>query len=232
MSDKRVLLVLTSHDDLGGIRKTGYYVSEAAHPWKEFLDAGYRVDIASIAGGVPPQDGRDETDDVQNAFLADPSIAAQLQNTPRLADLDTSGYDAVLYVGGHGTMWDFPDDEAVNATGRAIYERGGVVAAVCHGPSALIGITLSDGTPLIAGKRVAGFTNAEESAVELTEVVPYLLEDALRAKGAIHVPGPDFTEQVIVDERLVTGQNPQSATRVGREIVALLSAEPATTVGQ
>lgn len=224
MTEKRVLLVLTSNHDLGGIRKTGYYVGEAAHPWKEFTEAGFRVDVASIAGGVPPQDGRDETDEVQNAFFADPSIAAQLADAPKLADVDASQYDAVLYVGGHGTMWDFPNDPAVNATGRTVYERGGVVAAVCHGPSALVGITLGDGTPLVAGRKVAAFTNAEEAAVELTDVVPFLLADELEAKGATHVPGPDFTEQVVVDERLVTGQNPQSATRVGREIVALLAA--------
>ncbi|MBM7503583.1 type 1 glutamine amidotransferase domain-containing protein [Agromyces aurantiacus] len=224
MTEKRVLLVLTSNDDLGGIRKTGYYVGEAAHPWREFTEAGFRVDVASIAGGVPPQDGRDESDEVQNAFFADPSIAAQLADTPKLADVDASAYDAVLFVGGHGTMWDFPGDPAVDAVGRTVYERGGVVSAVCHGPSALVGITLADGTPLVSGKRVAAFTNAEEAAVELTDVVPFLLADALEAKGATHVPGADFTEQVVVDERLVTGQNPQSATRVGREIVALLSA--------
>jgi putative intracellular protease/amidase len=224
MNDKTVLLVLTSHDDLAGLRKTGYYVGEAAHPWKQLTDAGYRVEIASIAGGVPPQDGRDETDEIQNSFLADPSIAAQLADTPRLADVDAARYAGVLFVGGHGTMWDFPDNPAVNLTGRTVYERGGVVAAVCHGPSALVGITLSDGTPLVSGKRVAGFTNAEEEAVELTGVVPFLLADALAEQGATHVPGPNFTEQVVVDGRLVTGQNLQSATRVGREIAALLSA--------
>lgn len=224
MTEKRVLLVLTSHDDLGGLRPTGYHAGEAAHPWQEFTTAGFRVDLASIAGGVPPQVGRDETDAAQNAFFADPSIAAQLADTPKLADVDASRYDAVLFVGGHGTMWDFPDNSAVNAVGRAVYEQGGVVAAVCHGPSALVGITLADGTPLVAGRRVAVFTNAEEAAVELTDVVPFLLADALEAKGATHVPGPDFTEQVVVDGRLVTGQNPQSATRVGREVVALLSA--------
>ncbi|MEI5583789.1 MULTISPECIES: type 1 glutamine amidotransferase domain-containing protein [unclassified Agromyces] len=224
MTEKRVLLVLTSHDDLGGIRRTGYHAGEAAHPWREFANAGFAVDIASIAGGMPPQVGRDESDAAQNEFFADASIAAQLADTPKLADVDASRYDAVLFVGGHGTMWDFPDDAAVNAVGRAVYEQGGVVAAVCHGPAALVGITLGDGTPLVAGKRVAGFTNAEEAAVELTEVVPFLLAEELEAKGATHVPGPDFTEQVVVDERLVTGQNPQSATGVGREVVALLSA--------
>lgn len=223
MSSQRVLLVLTSHDDLGGLRKTGYYLDEAAQPWKEFADAGVAVDIASIAGGVPPQVGRDEFDRIQNAFLGDPSVAAQLADTTKLSDVDASRYDAVLFVGGHGTMWDFPHDSAVNAIGRAVYERGGVVSAVCHGPAALVGITLSDGVPLVSGKRVAAFTNVEEAAVDLTEVVPFLLADALEAAGATHVAGEKFTEQVVVDGRLVTGQNPQSAAGVGRKVVALLA---------
>ena len=224
MTATTVLIVLTSHDSLNGKRPTGYYIGEAAHPWKEFVSAGIDVEIASIAGGEPPQDGRDETDAVQNAFLTDPKVAAALADTPALADVDTSRFDAILFVGGHGTMWDFPTTEAVGLAGRDIYERGGVVAAVCHGPAALVNMTLSDGTPLIAGKRVAGFTNAEEEAAGVTEDVPFLLADALTARGAEHVPAPNFTANVIVDGRLVTGQNPQSATGVGREIVALLAA--------
>jgi len=223
MTNKRVLLVLTSHDDLGGVRKTGYFVGEAAHPWREFTDAGYDVDVASIKGGEPPKDGYDDGDPDQVAFLNDPVIAEQLRNTPKLTDVDADGYDAVLFVGGHGTMWDFPNSAAVVQLGRRVYERGGVVAAVCHGPSALINMTLSDGKPLIAGKRVAGFTNAEEKSVGLTDTVPFLLADALSAKGAEHVAAADFTEQVIVDERLVTGQNPQSAAGTGRAVVKLLS---------
>ncbi len=224
MPDKRVLLVLTSHDDLAGIRPTGYFVGEAAHPWREFTNAGFGVDVASVAGGVPPQDGFDEDDEEQVAFLADPSIAAQLADTPKLADVDVSGYDAVFFVGGHGTMWDFPTSAAVADAGREVYEAGGVVAAVCHGPSALVNMTLSDGSKLIAGKRVAGFTNDEEWAVGLTDAVPFLLADELTAAGATHVPAQNFTEQVIVDGRLVTGQNPQSAAGAGRAVVDLLSA--------
>ncbi len=217
-----VLFVLTSHADLGGVRPTGFFVGEAAHPWQVLRDAGIRVDLASIRGGVPPQDGRDTSDEVQNAFLADPRISAQLADTPRLRDIDTSGYDAVLFVGGHGTMWDFPDDPDAARVGREVYEQGGVVAAVCHGPSALVRMTLSDGTALVAGKAVAGFSNEEESAVGLTEVVPFLLEDALRGLGARYTSGPTFTEHVAVADRLVTGQNPQSASEVGRRILELL----------
>lgn len=218
----RALLVLTSHNDLGGLRPTGYYVGEAANPWRVFTEAGYEVSIASIAGGVPPEDGRDESDPTQLAFLNDPSIAGQLSNTQKLADVDASAYDAVFFVGGHGTMWDFPNDPAVDRVGREVYESGGVVAAVCHGPAALVNITLSDGTRLIDGKRVTGFTNAEEEAAGLTNVVPFLLADALNGAGATHLGGPDFTEHVVRDGRVVTGQNPQSATGVAEAVLAAL----------
>jgi hypothetical protein len=208
----RALLVLTSHDDLGGVRETGYYVSEAAEPWQVFTAAGYTVDIASITGGVPPEDGRDEANPTQQAFFADPRVATQLHNTPSLADIDASKYDIVFFVGGHGTMWDFPTAPDINRVGREIYENSGVIAAVCHGPAALVNITLSNGTPLIAGKQVTSFTNAEEAAVGLTNTVPFLLADALTAQGATHLAGPDFTENVVTDGRVVTGQNPQSAS--------------------
>lgn len=216
----RALLVLTSNDDLGGLRKTGYYIGEAAEPWKVLTEAGYIVDLASIAGGVPPEDGRNDDDPIQRAFLNDPRVSEQLRNTARLGDVDAADYAIVFFVGGHGTMWDFPTSPEVDRVGREVYENGGVVAAVCHGPAALLNITLSSGEPLIAGKRVAGFTNAEEAAVGLTDVVPFLLADALTAKGATHVPGPNFTENVVADGRLITGQNPQSAAGVARATVA------------
>ncbi|WP_205881132.1 type 1 glutamine amidotransferase domain-containing protein [Leucobacter insecticola] len=186
----RALLVLTSHDDLGGVRKTGYYVGEAAHPWQVFTEAGFEVDLASVAGGVPPEDGRDESDPAQRAFVHDTRVAAQLANTPALADVRAEDYDIVFFVGGHGTMWDFPHSAEINRIGRTIYERGGIVSAVCHGPAALVGMTLSDGTPLVAGKRVSCFTNAEEAAVELTEIVPFLLASTLAEQGAEVIEGP------------------------------------------
>lgn len=215
-SSHRALLVLTSHADLGGLRSTGFYVGEAAEPWRVFVDAGYAVDLASVAGGPPPQDGRDESDPIQQAFLTDDHVQAQLADSRALADVEPTDYDIVFFVGGHGTMWDFPTSADVQRIGRAVYENGGTVAAVCHGPSALVNLTLSSGDPLVAGKRVAGFTNSEEAAVGLTGVVPFLLADALTAKGATHIPGPDFAENVVVDGRLVTGQNPQSAAGVAR----------------
>ncbi|MFT4225057.1 type 1 glutamine amidotransferase domain-containing protein [Micropruina sp.] len=222
-STARVLLVLTSHDDLGGIRKTGFYIDEAAEPWQVFTAAGYTVDFASVQGGVPPQDGRRIGDPVQDEFLNDPQVARLLAHTPALADVDAAGYDAVFYVGGHGTMWDFPTSPDVARVGREVYQSGGVVAAVCHGPAALLNLTLADGTHLVDGRRVTGFSNAEEEAVGLTEVVPFLLAEEMSARGATHVAAPNFTENVVVDGRLVTGQNPQSAAGAAREVVAVLA---------
>lgn len=215
---KRILIALTSHDDLGGVRKTGYYVSEAAHPWHVFREAGFEVKVASVLGGQPPQDGYDPDDAAQSAFLA----SDELRDAGRLADLDGRDFDAVLFAGGHGTMWDFPDDAGVARIGREVHESGGVVAAVCHGPSALVNMTLSDGTPLVSGRRVAAFTNAEEKAAGVAEVVPFLLADALVAKGARHEPAPDWQPRVVVDGRLVTGQNPASATPLAERLVDLL----------
>ncbi|WP_242888794.1 type 1 glutamine amidotransferase domain-containing protein [Actinomadura litoris] len=220
---KRILIALTSHADLGSTgRKTGFYVDEAAVPWEVFTAAGHRVDLVSVAGGVPPRDGEDRSDPLQRRFLADEHIAAQLADTTTPDRIDADGYDAILFAGGHGTMWDFPDNPGLARLARTLFERGGVVAAVCHGPAALVGLTLSDGTYLVAGKKVAAFTNAEETAVGLAEVVPFLLADRLVAQGAAHVPAENFTSQVVVDGRLVTGQNPASARGVAEAVLAVL----------
>lgn len=221
MAPKKALLVLTSHDDLGGLRKTGFHLGEAAHPWKELTDAGIKVDLASIDGGAAPQDGRNDDDPVQVEFRT--TMAEQLENTLKLSEVNAKDYDAVVYVGGHGTMWDFPDSAAAATVGRDIYEGGGVVGAVCHGPAALLGMTLSDGTPLVRGKTLAAFTNAEEEAVGLTEVVPFLLQSELEKLGATHTASDNFTENVEVSDRLVTGQNPASARKLGAEVAKLLT---------
>lgn len=214
----KILIALTSHGDLGGLRSTGFYLPEAAHPWHVFTEAGYTVDLVSVAGGEPPVDGADLTDPVQRAFIERP----ELKTTPRFADVDPAEYDAVLFAGGHGAMWDFPADAALAAFTRALYERGGVVAAVCHGPAALVGVTLSDGTPLVAGKNVAGFTDAEEAAVGLTDVVPFLLASRLRELGARHTGAADWQPHVVTDGRLVTGQNPASSTGVAEAVLKVL----------
>lgn len=214
-----ILLALTSHDDLGGLRPTGFYVPEAAHSWRVFHDAGFEVDLVSVRGGRPPMDGYDAADPAQHDFVNLPDLGT----TRRATDVDAVGYNAILYVGGHGTMWDFPDDAGLTRLGRDIYEAGGVVAAVCHGPAALVNLTLSDGTHLVEGKEVSAFTNTEEEAVGLAGVVPFLLQSALENHGAKHVAAPDFEAQVSVSERLVTGQNPASATGVAEEVVRLLT---------
>ncbi|MFF5207692.1 type 1 glutamine amidotransferase domain-containing protein [Streptosporangium sp. NPDC000396] len=219
-----ILLALTSHDRLGDTgRTTGFYVSEAAHPWQVFAEAGYRVDLVSPRGGRPPMDGVDLSDPVQRAFLDDAHVAARLGATLRPEQVDPAGYDAILYVGGHGTMWDFPGDAALARVARDIYEAGGVVAAVCHGPAGLLGITLSDGRHLVDGKAVTAFTNDEESAVELTGVVPFPLQTALEERGARHSGAANFAPHVVVDGRLITGQNPASAVGVAEAVVKALA---------
>lgn len=219
MTAKRILLALTSHDDLGGVRKTGFYVPEAAHPYAVFAGHGFGVDFVSPKGGTPPMDGFDPGDAAQVAFLEDPEVRRKLAATPRPEAIDPGDYDAILYVGGHGTMWDFPDDARLARIGAAIYEQGGVVAAVCHGPAGLVNLTLADGTPLVAGKEVAAFTDDEERAVGLAEVVPFLLQSRLVELGARHTKAPNFEAHVVAHGRLVTGQNPASATGVAEQMV-------------
>lgn len=219
---KKILIGLTSHGDLAGQRPTGYYLSEVAHPWRVFLEAGYTVDLVSTAGGQPPVDGVDLSDPVQQAFTDDPEMAEKTRSTPRFAEVDTADYDAVLFAGGHGTMWDFPDDPDLAEVARQVYETGGVVAAVCHGPAALVGVRMSDGTPLVEGKQVSAFTNAEEAAAGLTDVVPFLLQTRLTALGAEHSGGANFEAYIVTDGRLVTGQNPASANGVAKAMITAL----------
>ncbi|WP_432037382.1 type 1 glutamine amidotransferase domain-containing protein [Streptomyces cucumeris] len=220
----KVALVLTSHDQLGDTgRTTGFYLPEAAHPWKALTDAGYEVDLVSVKGGRPPMDGADLSDPVQQAFLDDPRMAGQLDRTARPQDVTASDYDAVVYVGGHGTMWDFPGNTELAGIARDVYEAGGAVAAVCHGPAGLVDITLSDGSYLVDGKNVAAFTNDEEAAAGLTDVVPFLLQSTLEERGAKHTGAADFEPHVVVDGRLVTGQNPASATGLGEALVKVLA---------
>jgi len=221
--DKKILIVVTSHADLGGAGKTGFYVPEVAHPWHVFSQAGYQVDLVSPLGGEPPQDGVDLEDPIQRAFLDDEEMARQLTATRRPDEVDAEDYAAILYAGGHGTMWDFPDNADLAGLARDIYEANGVVAAVCHGPAALVNITLSDGSYLVDGKQISVFTNEEEAAVGLTEVVPFLLQTTLEQRGARNVGAANFQAQVSVDERLVTGQNPASAAPVAEQVLAVLA---------
>jgi putative intracellular protease/amidase len=219
---KKVLLVLTSHSELGDTgKKTGAYLPEIAHPYDVFTEAGLEVEFASIRGGRAPIDGLDAKDESSKRFLADARIQARLGETRALASVDPAAYAAIFFAGGHGTMWDFPKDAAVGRVAGAIFEAGGVVAAVCHGPAALLAIQ-TGGVPLVRGKKVAAFTNAEEEAVGLTKTVPFLLVDALIAQGAEHEGAPNFQAKVVADGRLVTGQNPASAQPVAEAVVRLI----------
>ncbi len=225
-TEKTILFVLTSHATKGasGGEPTGYYLSEVTHPLAELEKAGIAVEFASIAGGEPPVDGLDMDDQLNARYWNDDKFRAAIQQTQRLDDIDASRYSGIFFAGGHGTMWDFPDSPAVQQVTRDIYEADGVVGAVCHGPSALVNIKLSDGRYLVDGKRVAAFTNDEERAVKLENTVPFLLASTLEQRGAHYQPAQSWTEQVVVDGRLITGQNPQSASAVGAALRIALTA--------
>jgi putative intracellular protease/amidase len=160
---------------------------------------------------------------VQLAFAEDAEMQAKVAATPRFADVDAAEYDAVLFAGGHGAMWDFPEDPEIARVAQEIYEAGGVVAAVGHGAAALLGVTLADGRPLLAGKQVSAFTNSEETAAGLSEVVPFLLQSRLEESGAVDAGGENFQSQVVIDGRLVTGQNAMSAKGVAQAVLAVLT---------
>jgi len=222
---KPILTVVTNHGQMGNTdTPTGYFLSEVAHPWRVFTDAGYAVEFASPLGGFAPMDPKsfDLSDPINRAFWETLKMVEGVVSTRPLNELETGDYAALFFAGGHGTMWDFPDSAVVAESIGSFYKSGGVVAAVCHGPAALVNVTLENGKPLLSGKRVAGFTNAEEAAVKLTEVMPFLLQDALAEKGATFVAGKNFEPNVVVSGRLVTGQNPASATGVAEAVINLI----------
>lgn len=221
---KRIVFVLTNHGRKGNTgQPTGFYLPEAAHPWAILDTAGYAVDFLSPQGGAAPMDGTDNPDAVCQRFLGTPAIMKKVRNTLRPDQAVATDYAGIFYVGGHGTMWDFPDSEGIARLAADIYEAGGIVGAVCHGPAGLVNLKLSDGHYLVEGKRVAAFTDDEERAVNLQAVVPFLLASTLQQRGAIHVPAPNWQANIVVDGRLVSGQNPASAEGVGREMVRLLN---------
>ncbi len=223
---KPVLCVVTSHPIRGDTGEpTGFAMVELTHPLEVFDAANIPTEIASIRGGHPPIDFFDLSDPVNDRYWKDKAFRHALANSLILADVDPSRYSAVFFAGGHGTMWDFADSPAVQRVIREIWEAGGVVSAVCHGPAALVNATLSDGSHLVDGRKVAAFTDEEEAEVNYTKVVPYLLATTLKQRGALHQPAPNWTEKVVVDGRLVTGQNPASARGVGEAVVVQLGAK-------
>ena len=224
---KPVLVVLTSHGQMGDTGKpTGFFLGELTHPLEVFEKAGVPVEFASIRGGEPPVDGLDLNDEINARYWNNAEFRAKLAATKKLSEVDPQDYAGVFFSGGHGTMWDFPDDEAVQRTAREIYEAGAPVGAVCHGPAALVNVRLSDGSYLVEGKEVSAFTNSEEEKVGLTEVVPFLLATKLQERGAKHLAAPDFEKQVVASGQLVTGQNPASAAGVAQKMVEMLESKP------
>jgi putative intracellular protease/amidase len=219
---QQVLFVVTNHDQLGDTgEKTGYWLGEASHPYHALTEAGYTVDFVSPNGGATPvdPDSEDYDDPINEEFVESDAYTEQLQNTLIPDDIDPDDYAAILFVGGHGPIWDVTENDQLATLAAQIYEAGGVVSAVCHGPVGILNVQLSDGEYLIDGKRVAGFTNEEEEEVGYTDAVPFLLESELEERGADHRSAEPWAEQVETDGRLVTGQNPQSAQKLGDEVV-------------
>ncbi|MBW4525969.1 MAG: type 1 glutamine amidotransferase domain-containing protein [Phormidium tanganyikae FI6-MK23] len=221
---KKVLIVLTSHDTLGNTGKeTGFYLPEVSHPVSVFARANLTVEYVSPKGGKAPMIGIDLSDPLNQAFVEDAEKMAQVENTQHPDQIDPTEYDAIFYAGGHGTMWDFPNTPKLDQIAASIYDRGGIVGAVCHGPAGLVNLKLANGQYLVDGKTVSTFTNEEETAVELAEVVPFLLESKLIERGATVEKAANFQVKVVVSDRLVTGQNPASATGVAEAMVKLLT---------
>jgi len=222
-----VLIVLTSHDQLGNTgRKTGFWLEELAAPYYALKDAGATVVLASPAGGQPPLDPKSNEPDSQTEstrrFEADPAAKAQLAATVRLDSVSPADFDAVFYPGGHGPLWDLVEDRHSIALIEGFLAAAKPAALVCHAPGVLRHVRGADGRPLVAGKQVTGFTNTEEAAVGLTDVVPFLVEDELKAKGGVFSRGDDWASYVVQDGLLITGQNPGSSEATAQALLAQL----------
>ncbi|WP_323121390.1 type 1 glutamine amidotransferase domain-containing protein [Burkholderia alba] len=223
----KILVVLTSHDQLGDTgRKTGFWLEELAAPYYVFKDAGAELTLASPLGGQPPLDPKSSDPasqtDATRRFDADAHAKAALASTRRLADVSIGDYDAVFYPGGHGPLWDLSEDRHSIALIEQALAARKPVAAVCHAPGVLRHVKDAAGAPLVRGKRVTGFTNSEEAAVELTDVVPFLVEDMLKANGGEYSRGADWAPHAVVDGLLITGQNPASSEPVAEALLKLL----------
>ncbi|WP_223512867.1 type 1 glutamine amidotransferase domain-containing protein [Pseudomonas sp. GL-B-19] len=223
----KILMVLTSHDQLGDTgKKTGFWLEEFAAPYFAFKDAGAQLTLASPKGGQPPLDPKSDEPDAQteatDRFNKDPAAKSALASTALLNSVRVEDYDAVFYPGGHGPLWDLAEDTFSIALIEAFIKAGKPVAAVCHAPGVLRHVKGADGQPLVKGKRVTGFTNSEEEAVQLTNVVPFLVEDMLKEKGGIYSKGVDWASYVLTDGLLITGQNPASSDAAAEALLTKL----------
>lgn len=216
---KKVLIVVTNHAEIYEGRSTGIWLTEFAEAYLEFVEKGYNVTVASPLGGRGPIDPG-SIDSATPQRLLD--TQKHLENTLKLAEVASNEFDAIFLPGGHGTMYDLPDNRKLQELLRDFYEAGKIVAAVCHGPAGLVGAKLSNGNPLVAGKRISAFTDREEAATTLDRHLPFLLESKLRDLGAIYVAAPNWTIHYEVDGNLITGQNPQSTLVVTQAVIAQL----------
>jgi putative intracellular protease/amidase len=227
----KILMVLTSHDQLGNTgRKTGFWLEEFAAPYFVFRDAGVDLTLASPKGGQPPIDPKSDLAEEQTPamtrFKGDAAAQKQLSETVKLSNMKSEDFDTIFYVGGHGPMWDIVDNPDAIALIESFYNSGKPVAAVCHSSAVLHRVTYL-GEPLVKGKRVTGFTNGEEAAVNLTHVVPFLVEDELKRVGGLYEKAADWAPFALVDGRVVTGQNPASSTVAAKALIELLAARKA-----
>lgn len=224
----KILMVLTSHDELGTTgKKTGFWLEELAAPYYAFLDAGAEITLASPKGGQPPLDPKSDEPDSQTdetrRFHADSAAQAALASTVRLDTVNQETFDAVFYPGGHGPLWDLANDKQSISLIEQTLQAGKPVALVCHAPGVLRDVKNADGTPLVKGKKVTGFTNSEEEGVGLTDVVPFLVEDVLKQNGGLYSRGDDWQSYTVQDGLLITGQNPGSSAETAKVLLASLA---------
>lgn len=228
----KVLMVLTSHDTLGDTgRKTGFWLEELAAPYYAFKDAGVEITLASPKGGRPPLDPKSNEPtfqtDTTRRFEADADAMAALSSTEKLSDVSPADFDTVFYPGGHGPLWDLAEDRTSIALIESFLRSGKPVALVCHAPGVLRHVQTVDRRPIVEGKKVTGFSNSEEAAVGLTEVVPFLVEDELKAKGGLYSAAPDWQPYVLQDGTLITGQNPASSAETAHRLLGAVNSKGA-----
>lgn len=224
----KILMVLTSHDHLGDTgKKTGFWLEEFAAPYYVLKDAGHDITLASPAAGQPPLDPKSDEPgaqtDATKRFKQDEDAQAQLATTEKLADIDIAKFDGVFYPGGHGPLWDLAESRESKAIIEGMLASGKPVALVCHAPAVLKNVTDPAGTPIVKGRTVTGFTNEEEEAVGLTDVVPFLLEDVLKEQGGKFTKADAFEVHVVDDGLLITGQNPPSSERAAEKLLEALA---------
>ena len=227
MTAQKILMVLTSHDQLGDTgKKTGFWLEEFAAPYYVLKDAGAEITLASPKGGQPPLDPKSDAADAQTdatrRFKTDPVAQKALASTAILGEVDSDEFDAVFFPGGHGPLWDLAESDDSKRLIEAFAASERPIGAVCHAPAIFKNTLGTDGKPLVSGRRVTGFANTEEEAVGLTEIVPFLVEDMLKANGGLYEKGGDWSSFVLVDGKLVTGQNPASSEEAAKELLKLL----------